>query len=230
MNYIEVTDQNFDEIVKNSDIPVIVDFWAPWCGPCKMLAPVFEALSEQYKWKVKFAKVNVDENPQTAIKYNIQWIPTLLKFKDGKTNWQPLVWVKPEEEYKKELDSLLWENNLEEKNEVKEGETLKINWWQEFVSALENNKDKLVIADFWASWCGPCKMLAPTLEQLAKDFAGKLQVIKVNVEEPANQELAQQFKVSSIPTLAFIKDGKNPEISVWALPYEQLKEYIEKNI
>jgi len=57
-------------------------------------------------------------------------------------------------------------------------------------------------------------MLAPTLEQLAKDFAGKLQVIKVNVEEPANQELAQQFKVSSIPTLAFIKDGKNPEISV----------------
>ena len=230
MSYIEVTDQNFDEVVKKSDIPVIVDFWAPWCGPCKMLAPLFEALSEQYTWKIKFVKVNVDENPQSAIKYNIQWIPTLLKFKDGKTHWQPLVWVKTEEEYKKELDSLLWENNLEEKNEVKEGKILNINWWQEFISALENNKNKLVVADFWAPWCGPCKMLAPTLEQLAKEFDWKIQVVKVNVDEPVNHELAQQFQVRSIPTLAFIKDGKNPEISVWLLPYEQLKEYIEKNI
>ena len=230
MSYIEVTDQNFDEVVKKSDIPVIVDFWAPWCGPCKMLAPLFEALSEQYTWKIKFVKVNVDENPQSAIKYNVQWIPTLLKFKEGQTIWQPLVWVKTEEEYKKELDSLLWENNLEEKNEVKEGKILNINWWQEFISALENNKNKLVVADFWAPWCGPCKMLAPTLEQLAKEFDWKVQVIKVNVDEPVNHELAQQFQVRSIPTLAFIKDGKNPEISVWLLPYEQLKEYIEKNI
>ena len=230
MSYIEVTDQNFDEVVKKSDIPVIVDFWAPWCGPCKMLAPLFEALSEQYTWKIKFVKVNVDENPQSAIKYNVQWIPTLLKFKDGKTHWQPLVWVKSEEEYKKELDSLLWENNSEEKNEVKGWDILNINWWQEFVSALENNKDKLVVADFWAPWCGPCKMLAPTLEQLAKEFDWKIQVVKVNVDEPVNHELAQQFQVRSIPTLAFIKDGKNPEISVWLLPYEQLKEYIEKNI
>jgi len=235
MSYnIEVTDQNFDEIVKNSDIPVIVDFWAPWCGPCRMLAPLFEVLAEKYEWKIKFAKVNVDENPQTAIRYNIQWIPSIILMKEWQV-FKTLVWVKQEEEYKKEFDTLLWENNYwekkwEEKNEIKEGETLKINWWQEFISALENNKDKLVIADFWAPWCGPCKMLAPTLDQLAKEFNWKIQVIKVNVDEQANQEIAQQFQVSSIPTLAFIKNGNDPEISVWVLPYEQLKEYIEKNI
>jgi thioredoxin 1 len=82
--YITATDQNFDQEVINSDKPVLVDFWAVWCGPCRMIAPVVEELANDYDGKAKVAKVNVDENPQISMKYGIRSIPTLLIFKDGK--------------------------------------------------------------------------------------------------------------------------------------------------
>ena len=79
----EVGDQNFQEEVLNSTIPVLVDFWAAWCAPCRMIAPVVEAIAEQYEGQAKVVKLNVDENMTTAGKYNIKGIPTLLLFKDG---------------------------------------------------------------------------------------------------------------------------------------------------
>jgi thioredoxin 1 len=78
-----VTDEDFDQEVLNSSIPVIVDFWAEWCMPCKMLSPIVEELAREMADKIKAVKVNVDENPNLAIRYNIQAIPTLLFFKDG---------------------------------------------------------------------------------------------------------------------------------------------------
>jgi thioredoxin 1 len=81
-NIIEVTDMNFDQEVLQSDKPVVVDFWAPWCGPCRMLAPIFEQLAQQYGDKIKFVKVNVDENPTSAIRFNIRGIPTVMIFKN----------------------------------------------------------------------------------------------------------------------------------------------------
>jgi thioredoxin 1 len=79
----EVGDQNFDTEVLNSSVPVLVDFWAAWCAPCRMLAPAIDAIAEKYEGKAKVVKLNVDENMNTAGKYNIRGIPTLLLFKDG---------------------------------------------------------------------------------------------------------------------------------------------------
>lgn len=81
--YITATDQNFDQEVIKSDKPVLVDFWAVWCGPCRMIAPVVEELANEYDGKAVVAKLNVDENPQVSMKYGIRSIPTLLIFKNG---------------------------------------------------------------------------------------------------------------------------------------------------
>jgi thioredoxin 1 len=83
MKPIEVTDSNFEAEVLKSDKPVLVDFWAVWCGPCKMIAPTVEEIAKEYDGKLKVGKLDVDSNPQTAMKYGIRSIPTLLIIKDG---------------------------------------------------------------------------------------------------------------------------------------------------
>lgn len=82
-NVKEIKDADFEKEVLKSDKPVIVDFWASWCGPCRMMAPVFEEVAKDYVGKVSFCKINVDENPETPRKYGVRGIPTLILFKDG---------------------------------------------------------------------------------------------------------------------------------------------------
>ena len=83
MATVAVTDATFDEEVKNSDVPVVVDFWAEWCGPCKQIGPALEELSAEYNGKVKIAKVDVDQNPSAAAAMGVRGIPALFIFKDG---------------------------------------------------------------------------------------------------------------------------------------------------
>ena len=83
MAEIKLTDQNFEQEVLHADMPVLVDFWASWCGPCQMLAPVIAEIAEEYAGKVKVGKVNVDEQPNLANRYGIASIPTVMLFKNG---------------------------------------------------------------------------------------------------------------------------------------------------
>ena len=82
-NVVEITDNNFEDTVLNSDTPIVVDFWAEWCGPCKMIAPSLEQLADEYAGTFKVGKLNVDDNRETAMKYGIRSIPTLLVIKEG---------------------------------------------------------------------------------------------------------------------------------------------------
>lgn len=98
--------ENFDKIVKNSDKPVVIDFWAPWCGPCKMMGPVFEEISNEMNDKAVFCKLNTDEQGDLAGPYGVSGIPTLLVLKDGK-EVDRIVGFMPKEALKEKISSLL---------------------------------------------------------------------------------------------------------------------------
>ena len=103
---VEVNDSNFDQMVLQSKTPVLVDFWAVWCGPCRMVAPVVEELADEYEGKVTMVKLNVDENPKTASQYGIMSIPTLFIFKDG-APVSNIIGFRPKAELKKSIDAVL---------------------------------------------------------------------------------------------------------------------------
>ena len=94
---VKITTQNFEEEVLKSEKPVLVDFWAIWCGPCKMIAPIIEEVAEEYSDKIKVGKINVDEEMELAIKYGITSIPTLLLFKGGEVVKKTLGYMSKEE-------------------------------------------------------------------------------------------------------------------------------------
>ena len=102
----EVTDATFEQEVLKAPRPVLVDFWAPWCGPCRMVAPIVEELAEEYDGKVNFVKLNTDDNPVIASRYSIRSIPTLLVFKGGEPVGQ-IIGFRPKSDLRRRLDAAL---------------------------------------------------------------------------------------------------------------------------
>ena len=103
-NVLELTDQNFEAEVLKSDVPVLVDFWAEWCGPCRLLAPTIEKLAKDYQGRVKVGKVDTDSNRDISMKYGINAIPTVILFKNGQVA-EKFVGLRKEPEFKEALDA-----------------------------------------------------------------------------------------------------------------------------
>ena len=166
MATIHLTKDGFDKAISSGT--AMVDFWASWCGPCKMLSPVIEDLAGRYEGRALVGKVNVDDEPELAARFGVMSIPTVVLVKDGKE------------------------------------------------------------VDFWASWCGPCRMVGPTIEQLAQEYEGRASVGKVNVDEEGG--LAGDFGVMSIPTVVLFKDGKEVERLVGVRTIEEYKAIIDAHL
>ena len=105
-NVDEISDDSFDASVLQSEVPVIVDFWAPWCGPCKSIAPILEELSQEYDGKVKIVKLNVDDNPNTPTKYSVRGIPNFVFFKGGEVVEQ-IVGAVPKDQLSAAIDKVV---------------------------------------------------------------------------------------------------------------------------
>ncbi len=167
---VEITDQNFDEEVLGADVPVEVDFWAPWCGPCKMVLPIYDKLSEEYDGRFKFCKINVDENQQTATKYQIMSIPMQKYFVNGE-NVDEILGAVPEGTIRAMVDGVIQNFPTDEKSRLK---GLLTSW-------VEHNKKHNEKLGEWA------KKAENTASNPA--YNGALQAAKEM--EKANERLAQ---------------------------------------
>jgi len=207
-----LNEYNWEQEVLNSDVPVLVDFWAPWCGPCRIIAPIIEELAEELEGKVKVCKLNTDENPNIAMRYGIRAIPTLMIFKDGKPV-ETMVGVQPKEAIKEKLKQLL----NARRNKMGKVCIVNENNWEEEVL----NSDLPVLVDFWAPWCGPCRLIAPIIEELAEELEGKAKICKLNTDE--NPNIAMRYGIRAIPTIMVFKNGQVVDTRVGVQPKEVLK-------
>jgi thioredoxin 1 len=198
MAELVITLENFEQEVVNSDVPVLIDFWAEWCMPCRMVAPIIDELAKEYEGKIKVGKINVDEENELAMKFRIMSIPTIGLFKNGKMV-DKIIGARPKADFVRFIEKHL-NGGATQSEESDEVEITYDNFEEEVV-----NSDVPVLIDFWAEWCAPCRLVAPIIDELAKEYKGKIKVGKVNVDE--ENELAMQFRIMSIPTIGLFKNG-----------------------
>jgi thioredoxin 1 len=219
---VEITEETFDDFIENNEF-VLVDCWAPWCGPCRRMGPIVDELSTELEGKVAVGKLNTDEAPGISARFGITAIPTLLLFKN-KVAIEPLVGLRP----KQDILAYMAASGMVA-SAKKEGPA------EEHFAAMvtDSNFDEFVkskgyaLVDCWAPWCKPCVRMGPIIEGLAKISQDDIAVGKLNVDE--NPMTSMRFNIQSIPTVLIYKNGKQVDVIVGlspALTPEVLREHI----
>jgi protein disulfide-isomerase A6 len=207
---VELTPDNFDSVVDGSK-SVFVEFFAPWCGHCKSLAPVWDELSEAYKTQGKevvIAKVDADAHRDLGQRFGVSGFPTLKLFKKGGDKASP-------DDYNggRDLDDLVKfvNDNTAARGRVAKAATKVTVLTPENFEQIVQDKNKLVFVEFYAPWCGHCKSLAPDWEKLGAAFQNEQNVVIAKVDADAHRSIGEKYGVSGFPTLKFFpadnKDG-----------------------
>lgn len=213
----ELNESTFDTFIEENRC-VLIDCWAPWCGPCRRMGPIIEELSKDLEGKVAVAKLNTDENPGISARFEINAIPTLLIFKD-KVMLDPLVGLRPKEEILSILaDDGVIEGGKKKEEEVHFAAKVTDDNFNDFIKSKD-----FALVDCWAPWCKPCLRMGPVIEKLAEISQDDIAVGKLNVDE--NMGVSLSYNIQSIPALLIFKNGKqvgtivgyNPERTAEAL-------------
>lgn len=199
--------------IENSKVPVVVDFFASWCGPCKMMSPVIEKIHQKYGSDLKVIKVDIQKHADFVKEHQIKGIPTVLFFKDGKIVEREMGFMS-----ESQLCDII-DTQLLQKSENLEVENPRLE--------IESSKGALMV-DFFATWCGPCKMISPVIEKIHQKYGSDLKVIKVDIDK--HSDLVKEFNIQSVPTVLLFKDGKVVERQVGLVSEIKLRDMIDTKL
>jgi len=226
---INATDDSFDRAVLQSTRPVVAVFWSPQDQSRDALDPVLERTAQEYAGDLLVVKLDADDAPQARARYNVEVLPEFLFFRDGKLvarakGTPSAKALRPWLEYLLQRGPRPTAARKRPKPQPS-GSGKPVTVTDATFDQVVLGADRPVMVDFWASWCGPCRAVAPTVEQIAREYAGRALVAKVDID--ANQATARRYRVMSVPTLALFKDGNEVDRVTGVQPAHVLKQRLD---
>jgi thioredoxin 1 len=224
---INVTDAAFDRAVLTADQPVVAIFWSRQDAKAEQLRKTAEATAEEYAGEVRVARMEAGDAAQTRARYDVDALPEFLFFRDGQLVARARGY--PSQDALRPWVEYLLERGpapaARQKAAQEPPSTQPVNVTDASFDRVVLQAGKPVLVDFWAAWCGPCRMVAPTIEKLAAEFAGQAIVAKLDVE--ANPATAQRYRAMSIPTLIFFEGGQEVDRLVGAQPEAVIRSHLQ---